>query len=294
MMSERRRSELRIDPDDRRMAPAAPARSTRPKAKSPTGRRPGGGGWRRSFGWVALRWSIVLGVWGCAAIVAIFGYFALTLPETGDLRSAERRPSITLTTADGALLATYGDLFGDPVAIRDMPKYLPEAVIATEDRRFYSHFGVDPIGLIRAAYINFRAGHVAQGGSTITQQLAKNLFLTPERTMGRKIQETLLALWLERKFSKDQLLEIYLNRVYLGAGTYGVDAAAHRYFAKSARQLTLYESCIIAGLLQAPTKFSPARDPERAAARAEQILANMVEAGFLKPEQATAAAHDSV
>src|SRR5207248_10183750 len=132
---------------------------------------------------------------------------------------------------------------------------LPQAVIATEDRRFYSHFGVDPVGLLRAAVADFRARHVVQGGSTITQQLAKVLFLSPERSLARKVRETLLALWLERRFTKDQLLEIYLNRVYLGAGTYGVDAAAHRYFGKSAAQLSLFESAVIAGLVKAPSRF---------------------------------------
>jgi penicillin-binding protein 1A len=292
-MSERRR-DLRIDAEDRRQPAQVPRRPPGAGGKRAAGRPRRLGGWRRRLGLAALRWSLVVGIWGAIAMSAIFGYFALTLPETGDLPSAERRPSITLVSSDGALLATYGDLFGDPVSLREMPKYLPDAVIATEDRRFYSHFGVDPLGLIRAAFINMRAGHVVQGGSTISQQLAKNLFLTPERTLGRKIQEMELALWLEHKFSKDQLLEIYLNRVYLGAGTYGVDAAARRYFGKSARQVTLYESAIIAGLLKAPTKFSPARDRERAAQRAEQVLANMVDAGFLSPDQATTAAKQSV
>jgi penicillin-binding protein 1A len=289
-MSERRR-ELRLDPEDRRR-PAVPSKPVGVKLP-PRGPR-GAVTWRRRLGWAALRWSLVAAVWGTVALGAVFGYFALTLPETGDLPSVERRPSITLMSSDGALLATYGDLFGDPVGVRDMPKYLPDAVIATEDRRFYSHFGVDLFGLVRAVFINLRAGRVVQGGSTITQQLAKNLFLTPERTLGRKIQEMELSLWLEHKFTKDQLLEIYLNRVYLGAGTYGVDAAAHRYFGKSARQVTLYESAILAGLLKAPTKFSPARDRERAAARAAQVLANMVDAGFITEDQAAAAAKQSV
>jgi penicillin-binding protein 1A len=293
-MSERRRG-LHLDPEDRRQTANVSRKPPRASGKRPAGKpRSANNTWQRRLGLAALRWSLVVGIWGAIAMGAVFGYFALTLPETGDLPSAERRPSITLVSSDGALLATYGDLFGDPVSLREMPKYLPDAVIATEDRRFYSHFGVDLFGLIRAVFINLRAGHVVQGGSTISQQLAKNLFLTPERTVGRKIQEMELALWLEHKFTKDQLLEIYLNRVYLGAGTYGVDAAAHRYFGKSARQVTLYESAIIAGLLKAPTKFSPARDRERAAQRAEQVLANMVDAGFLTPDQASTAAKQSV
>src|SRR5262249_42892364 len=141
----------------------------------------------------------------------------------------------------------------------------------------------------RATFANLRAGHVVQGGSTITQQLAKNLFLTPDRTFTRKIQETLLALWLEHRFTKNQILEIYLNRVYLGAGTYGVDAAAHRYFGISARKLDLYQSAMIAGLLKAPARFNPIREHEMAAARTTQVLANMVVAGFIKQHEADAA-----
>jgi len=227
-------------------------------------------------------WVLILGT-------VIIGYFALTLPDTSELTRAERRPSITILASDGSLLTTYGDLYGQPLRLKEMSPYLPKAVIATEDRRFYSHFGIDPVGLIRAAFANLSAGHVVQGGSTITQQLAKNLFLTPERSFTRKIQETLLALWLEHRFSKDQILEIYLNRVYFGAGTYGVDAAAHRYFNKSARRTNLYESATIAGLLKAPTRFNPTRDRDKAAARTEQVLANMVDAGFITRDQSTAA-----
>jgi len=219
----------------------------------------------------------------------VLGYFALTLPDTRELTKGERRPSVTILAQDGSLLATYGDLFGQPLTLKEMSPYLPKAVLATEDRRFYHHFGIDPIGLVRAALANYSAGHVVQGGSTITQQLAKNLFLTPERSLTRKIQEVLLAFWLEHRFSKDQILEIYLNRIYLGAGTYGVDAAAHRYFNKSARQINLYESAAIAGLLKAPTRFNPTRDREKAAARTQQVLANMVEAGFVTESDVTAA-----
>src|SRR5207248_5921986 len=167
-------------------------------------------------------------------------------------------------------LATFGDIFGQPVTLKEMSRYLPEAVIATEDRRFYGHFGIDPVGLVRAAVADLRAGHLVQGGSTITQQLAKVLFLTPERSFTRKIREILLALWLEHRFTKNEILEIYLNRVYLGAGAYGVDAAAHRYFGKSAKHLDLFESAVIAGLLKAPNRFRPANDRERAVAWAAQ------------------------
>jgi penicillin-binding protein 1A len=273
-MAERGRGDLRNDPDDPRAGAAREHRQP-----------PGGRGWR----WRLVRSGLLLSLWSVIAGAAVIAWFALTLPPTTDLNTAERRPSVTVVGADGGLIATYGDLFGDALRLSDLPAYLPQAVIATEDRRFYHHYGLDPIGLARAVYVNLRAGRVVQGGSTITQQLAKNLFLAPEKTLKRKIQEALLALWLEHKFSKEQLLEIYLNRVYLGAGTYGIDAAAHRYFDKSARQVSLYEAAAIAGLLKAPTRFSPARDREQAEKRTAQVLALMVESGYLTAAQAEAA-----
>jgi penicillin-binding protein 1A len=266
---------LRIDPVDR----------IRPvHGRTPRRRRSGRGVFRG-----AARIGVLLLLWATIIGGSVLGYFALTLPDTSELTKAERRPSATILAADGSLLTTFGDLFGQPLTLREMSPFLPKAVIATEDRRFYSHFGIDPIGLLRAGFANLAAGHVVQGGSTITQQLAKNLFLTPERSLARKIRETLLALWLEHRFTKDQILEIYLNRVYFGAGTYGVDAAAHRYFGKSARRTTLYESAAVAGLLKAPTRFNPTRDRDKAAARTAQVLANMVEAGIVTDGQAAQA-----
>ena len=272
-MAERK---LQLDPADRIRRPSA---RRLPRRRSVGSRFPKG----------AAKLCILLFLWAAILAGVALGYFALTLPDTSELTRAERRPSITILASDRSLLTTYGDLYGQPLRLNEISPYLPKAVIATEDRRFYSHFGIDPVGLIRAAFANLGAGRVVQGGSTITQQLAKNLFLTPERNFTRKIQETLLALWLEHRFSKDQILEIYLNRVYLGAGTYGVDAAAHRYFDKSARHTSLYESAAIAGLLKAPTRFNPTRDRDKAAARAEQVLGNMVDAGFITRDQATAA-----
>src|SRR5215831_18741905 len=271
---------LRVDPEER---------PRRPPQRVPR---------RRGIGSVILRQAIktfvLLLLWTAIIGGGVLGYFALTLPDTSELTHAERRPSVTVLAADGSLLATFGDLFGQPLTLREMSPYLPKAVVATEDRRFYNHFGVDPIGLLRAASANLTAGHVVQGGSTITQQLAKNLFLTPERSLARKARETLLALWLEHRFTKDEILEIYLNRVYLGAGTYGVDAAAHRYFGKSARQTNLYESATIAGLLKAPTKFNPTRDRDKAAARTAQVLANMVEVGLITESQVATATKEGV
>ena len=259
---------LRADPQDRPHAARTPARRP-PRRRVP----------RRHGSWLTILVLVVL--WGLILGGGIIGYFALTLPDTSRLAVAERRPSLTILAADGSVIATYGDLFGRPLTLRQMSPYLPQAVIATEDRRFYSNFGIDPIGMLRAAIADLRAGRIVEGGSTITQQLAKILFLTPERSIGRKIRETLLALWLDHRFTKDQILEIYLNRVYLGAGAYGVDAAAHRYFGKSAADLDLYESAVIAGLLKAPSLYSPARDRAAAAARATQVLDNMIAAGFI-------------
>src|SRR6516162_9773083 len=241
-----------------------------------------------------IRMAVLLLLWTAIVGGGVLGYFAVTLPDTSELIRAERRPSVTVLAADGSLLATFGDLFGQPLTLGEMSPYLPKAVIATEDRRFYSHFGIDPIGLLRASVADLSAGHVVQGGSTITQQLAKNLFLTSERSFARKVRETLLALWLEHRFTKGEILEIYLNRVYLGAGTYGVDAAAHRYFGKSARHTTLYESAAIAGLLKAPARFNPTRDREKAAARTARVLANMVEAGVITESQAATASKEEV
>ena len=159
-------------------------------------------------------------------------------------------------------------------------------MIAIEDRRFFEHPGVDFRGLARAMVTNLRAGGIVQGGSTLTQQLAKNLFLTPERSYTRKIKELLLALALEQKFQKDELLTIYLNRVYLGAGTYGVEAAAQRYFGTSARDVDTYQAAVLAGLLRAPSRLNPDNSPQAAHARARTVLAAMVAAGYLKPEEA--------
>ena len=233
-----------------------------------------------------LVWGGSLAIWAGIALVAVLAWYAYDLPEVADMGAVVRRPAVTLIAADGTLLASYGDVYGTPVVVRDLPKHLPQAVLAVEDRRFYWHFGVDPFGLARAMLANIRAGRIVEGGSTVTQQLAKNLFLSPERTIKRKVQEMLLAFWLEHKFSKDQILSLYLNRVYLGAGTYGVDAAARRYFGKPAKRVNLYEAALLAGLLKAPSRYSPASDAERADKRAALVLRAMTAAGFVTAEAA--------
>jgi penicillin-binding protein 1A len=261
----------------------APVRRLANGRETPRARRGGG-----ALRW-CVRWGLTAAVWAAVAALGLVAFSAYDLPSVDEAFRPTRPPTVVILAADGSELATMGDLYGRPVTLRELPPYLPQAVIATEDRRFYDHFGLDAIGLARALVANFRAGRVVQGGSTITQQVAKNLFLKPERTLKRKVQELLLALWLERKFSKDQILTVYLNRVYLGARAYGVEAAAQRYFGRPARALTLYESAMIAGLLKAPSRYNPLRDPGLAAGRTEQVLANMVAAGFLTEAQAAQA-----
>jgi penicillin-binding protein 1A len=228
-----------------------------------------------------LSWGLTAGIWLVICGVAVVAFYGYDLPDIDGLTSSLRKPSITLLSADGETIAAYGDVYGEPVTLKDLPPSLPQAVIATEDRHFYRHFGLDPVGLLRAAFADLRAGHVVQGGSTITQQLAKNLFLTPERSVKRKVQELLMALWLERKFNKEQILTLYLNRVYLGSGTWGVDAAARRYFDVPASRLNLYQSALLAGLLKAPSRYNPQNDRELSAKRTTQVLANMVDAGAI-------------
>jgi penicillin-binding protein 1A len=237
----------------------------------------------------SLKWGFICAIWGIVIGGGIAAWYAVDLPDIDTALAATRPPTVTVVAADGVIIAESGDLYGLPVQARNLPPALIQAVLATEDRRFYSHFGLDPIGLARALVANVRAGGVVQGGSTLTQQLAKNLFLTPARTIKRKVQEVLLAVWLERHFSKDQILTVYLNRVYLGAGTYGVEAAARRYFGRRARDLDIYQSAMLAGLLKAPSRYNPAASPERAARRTAQVLANMVAAGYLSEADIRAA-----
>lgn len=235
----------------------------------------------RSLGSKILVWLLTMAVWGGIIGAGIAAYYAHDLPDISNLEVAEKKHSIVIRSQDDVILANYGDLYGDFVTYNELPKNLVNALLATEDRRFWHHFGVDVIGLSRAVWHNYQAGHVVEGGSTITQQLAKNLFLSPERTLKRKIQEAMLAVALEYKFTKQQILTLYLNRVYLGSGTFGVDAAAKRYFQKPAKDLNLMESAMIVGLLKAPSRFSPTNNPELARARATQVMENMQDAGFI-------------
>jgi penicillin-binding protein 1A len=233
---------------------------------------------------------LVLGTMtGAVLWCVLFFLFAPPMPDTATLWRARHSPGATFYGVDGTVLSQRGAFNGALIPVSELPKHLSQAVIATEDRRFYNHFGMDVIGFARALISNIRAGGIVQGGSTLTQQLAKNLFLTPTRTVTRKIQELMLAIWLEARLSKDEIITLYLNRVYLGAGAYGVEAAAQKYFGKSARRVNLSEAALLAGLLKAPSRYAPTSNLKRSNARAKQVLKNMVAAGYLNDAKFKAA-----
>ncbi|PWB82578.1 MAG: penicillin-binding protein, partial [Methylocystaceae bacterium] len=237
---------------------------------------------RRSFGLGGIvYWSFVLALWAGIGAAGLVAYHAAQLPPIDKLAVPKRPPNIAILAADGELLANRGDTGGAAVRLKELPPYLPKAFVAIEDRRFYSHWGIDPIGIARALTRNVTGRGSMQGGSTLTQQLAKNLFLTQERTVSRKIQEAILALWLEHRYSKDQILELYLNRVYFGSGAYGVEAAAERYFGHGASAVSLSEAAILAGLMKAPSRLAPDRNPEGAIERAAQVVTAMAQEGHI-------------
>ena len=256
--------DFRVSPDDRVGGPPKKGRdgsrrsreeaSPRPKKKK--ARRGTRGKSRSRIGRV-IYWGAVLALWAFICAIGVLVWVGIHLPPIQSLEIPKRPPSVLILGANGATLATRGDMGGAAVPLRELPDYVPKAFIAIEDRRFYSHHGVDPLGIMRALVADVLRRGASQGGSTITQQLAKNLFLTQERTISRKAQEVVLALWLEHKFSKAQILELYLNRVYFGSGAYGVEAAAQRYFGKSARRLALAEAAMLAGLVQSPSRLAP-------------------------------------
>ncbi len=267
-----RSHDLRADPED----------GPRSRGKAKAGKQAGTRKPRRSIvGWL-FYWSFVLGVWGVIGLAGLFAFYASQLPPIDQLAIPKRPPNIAILASDGSLLANRGDTGGAAVHLSELPPYLPKAFIAIEDRRFYEHFGIDPIGILRAGLRDVAgSGGGMQGGSTLTQQLAKNLFLTQERTFSRKIQEAILALWLERKYSKDQILELYLNRVYFGSGAYGVEAASQKYFGKSARSVSLSESAVLAGLMKSPTRLAPNHNLKGANERAAQVITAMAEQGHI-------------
>jgi penicillin-binding protein 1A len=246
---------------------------------------------QRGFGRVLTILTIVIAIPLIAVLMApaILGWFAPPIDLSQDLYSVNRPIAFTFLDAQGNTAGHRGAIVGDRLKLEEMPPYLPAAFIAVEDRRFYDHGGIDMRGLLRAAWENFRAHHVVAGGSTITQQTAKIIYTSQERTMSRKIAELMAAESLEKSLTKKQILELYLNRLYLGSGAYGVDGAAHVYFGKSARDLTLPEAAMLATLTTAPSVFSPRRDLESAQERSRRVLNAMVETGAITQAQADAA-----
>lgn len=239
-----------------------------------------------------IYWLFVLGIWGGLALGAVVVYFYMQMPPQSEWAVPERPANIRIVAADGQLISNRGQMGGEAVSLRELPYYVPAAFVAIEDKRFYSHFGVDLWGLASVALESVQAGHITRGASTLTQQLAKNLFLTPAQTLERKVQEALLALNLERTYSKDEILELYLNRVFFGNNATGIEAAAQTYFGKSARNLSLGEAAILAGTVQAPSRLNPKTNPEGSAARARLVLSVMAEEGYISDKEAKAAAID--
>ncbi len=238
---------------------------------------------------VGLGWA------GAATALLVFGfigYCAVTLPVSGGRNADESGPAIVFTAVDGQVFAARGAARGEKVEIDRLPADLVHAVIAIEDRRFYSHHGIDLRGILRAASHDLRGEGGLEGASTITQQLVRISYLSPERSLRRKVQEIILALWLETRLSKDQILARYLNTAYFGAGAYGIDAAAQRYFGKKAGSLNLAELAMLAGLIRSPTQLAPTRNLDAARRRADTVLEAMVAAGYIdKPRAAAARAH---
>jgi len=280
----RRRRPTRTEPRFVPEGKSAPRPKSRSRAPAKPRRR------RRSIVTSLFSWTLMLMIAGGVLGTAGFAYVYSSLDKQGLFQVPEREPGMMLVSADGHVLAERGSFFGDEVRLDELPSYLPQAVMAIEDRRFYQHFGIDPIGLFRAVLANYGAGRVVQGGSTLTQQLAKNLFLKPEKTYERKAQEAVLSLWLENKYSKDEILQLYLNRVYFGGGAVGVEKAAQRFFGKSARDVSLAEASILAAVLKAPTTYNPVNHPERARERAQVVIDSMIDEGFITADEAKRAA----
>ncbi len=217
-------------------------------------------------------------------VIFSFGLLAYALPPfsgTGDVWNRGREYAVTFTDTNGTIIGRRGIRQNDAIALEDLPPHLIKAVLATEDARFFDHFGVDIIGTMRAIVQNTRANATVQGGSSLTQQVAKNLFLSPERTIRRKVHEAFLSLWIEARLSKPEILKLYLDRSYMGGGTYGIEAASQFYFGKSVRDVNVSESAMLAGLFKAPTKYAPHQNIENARSRANVVLYRMVASGFI-------------
>lgn len=234
-----------------------------------------------------LKWGVGLALFGLIVLGVAVAVAYTQLPSYQSLSNrSDLGQNIRVRSADGKLLVQLGPNLGQWIPYENIPATMRAAMIAVEDKRFRNHPGVDPIGVARSFKVRFDTGRWSQGGSTITQQLARNIFLTNSRTFGRKLREAVLALAIERKFSKDQILELYLNRVYFGGGAYGIDAASRTFFGHPATRLSLGEATIIAGLVKAPSNYSPTADVEAARGRADVVLQSMVDNGFVSASAA--------
>ena len=247
-------------------------------------------GWARRF----VRIGLVATLVSLISLVIAVSVAYSTLPSFSDLKSSPNGQMIRVHAADGTVLVSMGPSYGQWLDYGQLPATMKTAMVAVEDRRFHSHLGVDPVGIVRSFYVRAVKGRFTQGGSTITQQLARNVFLTNDKTWTRKIREIILALALERKFSKDQILELYLNRVYFGGGAYGVDAASRKFFGHPADRLSLGEAAVISGLVKAPSNYSPTADAQAAIGRAGVVLEVMRDQGVITAEQAADAAPDKI
>ena len=236
--------------------------------------------------WLWIRRGVAAGL---LLFILILLWLAITAPLSKSLEPIAP-PRITLLAADGTPIARNGAIVDRPVKATELPAHVKQAFLAIEDRRFYSHLGIDPRGLLRATWSNATGSGMMQGGSTITQQLAKFTFLTPERSLTRKAREMLIAFWLEGWLTKDEILERYLSNVYFGDNVYGLRAASLHYFYRQPERLTLSQSTMLAGLVQAPSRLAPTKNPERAAKRAKLVLNAMVAAGFIDAAKAKATA----
>lgn len=266
----------------------SPAKKTGTARKSPPKKRRGGRKSRKGSG----KWLKPLLLTGLIAAFLLFCYVFycwVTLPDISKAIERTRLPATTILTESGQEIESYGGVYSDIVYADELPAYVRDAVISTEDRRFYSHFGFDFVSFGRAMIVNLMHRRYVQGGSTITQQVSKNLFLTPEKNIKRKVQELLMAFWLESKFSKNQILTLYLNRVYMGAGTYGIEAASQKFYHKSSRDINMMEAAILAGLLKAPARYNPVSSKRRAVERAAVVLQNMVNNDKITEKQKLAA-----
>ncbi|MBD8066281.1 PBP1A family penicillin-binding protein [Devosia sp. PTR5] len=265
-----------------------PPRRGKAKLSKPKKRRSRTGGFLMGLLW----WGFVGCLWAGLAVIGIIVYYGAQLPSSDTWAIPERPPNIRILAADGSLISNRGQTGGEAVTFRELPYYVPAAFIASEDRRFMSHFGVDPIGIFSVAIEMIEARGVTRGASTLTQQVAKNLFLTPDQTLGRKVQEAILAIWLEQNYTKEQILELYMNRVYFGSGATGIEAAAQTYFGVSARNLSLGQAAMLVGLLPAPSAYNPKANPDKAIERQRIVLGLMAQEGYITKDEAAAAQID--